>query len=117
MVILPPCDNRNMKAKGRHSNGRRLPQAIPPVVYRIPGKEVMRSVLGFDRMWFTYHALQRMKERGVTETQVISVLKQPTKKGLKTQPNRKRWRRDNIDVIFEEWPNQLGIITVFKVNS
>jgi hypothetical protein len=71
--------------------------------------------LGFDKVWFTRHALQRMKQRRVTQSEVFLVLENPTKKGLKTQPGRERWRRNRTDVVFERWADKVCIVTVMVV--
>jgi len=104
-----------MEGNGRRSRRRTEPRAIPPPPPRRPGREVERSVLGYDKVWFTRHALERMKQRGVSEQQVFRVLEQPTKKKLKTQTGRERWRRSCVDVVFERWPDKLCIITVMVV--
>lgn len=64
-----------------------------------------------------------MKIRGVTEREVYAVLRSPTRKGLPTQPDRKRYRKNKsnykaIDVVFEEWPEekQLVIVTVIVID-
>lgn len=89
-----------------------------PVAYRV----VERSVLGYDSVWFTMHADVQMKIRGVSDEEVFSVLRSPTRKNLRTQPGRQRYRRNKsnykaIDVVFEEWPqeNILVIVTVITV--
>jgi hypothetical protein len=81
------------------------------------------SVLGFETTWFTRHALDQMKIRGVTEREVYAVLCKPTKTGLPTQPDRKRYRKNKsnykaIDVVFEEWPEekQLVVVTVIVID-
>ncbi len=84
-------------------------------VRRVPGREVSHSVLGYDTVWFTNHAIQRMKQRRISEAQVFSVLEHPTAKGLKTQPGRERWRRNNVDVVFARWPDKICIITVISI--
>jgi hypothetical protein len=91
-------------------------------MHRIPGREVAHSVLGFDKVWFTRHALQRMKQRGVLQAEVFLVLKSPTRKGLRTQPNRERWRRRRsskvaVDVVFERWTDKLCIVTVIVIEG
>jgi hypothetical protein len=101
-------------------NGKRQPRKLLPDVTlsnlrRVPGREVSYSVLGYDTVWFTDHAIQRMKQRRISEGQVFSVLEHPTAKGLKTQPGRQRWRRNNIDVVFAKWPDKLCIITVISL--
>src|SRR5438477_1788739 len=95
--------------------------ATPPEPRRMPGIEVKVDdpVLGYNRIWFTRHALTRMKQRGITESEVFAVLKTPTQKGLPTAPRRLRWRKHRtarlaVDVVFTRLPNQLRIITVIK---
>jgi hypothetical protein len=89
---------------------------------RPPGRDVPldKPVLGKSIVWFTRHALDRLKQRGITEAEVLRVLQQPTHKGLPTTPQRRRWRRAgsaraSIDVVFEIWPEKLCIVTVFQV--
>ena len=101
-----------MEGNGRRRRRKRTVRAVPAEIHRSPGLEVVRSVLGFDKVWFTRHALQRMKQRGVSQTEVYLVLEHPQRKGLKTQPGRERWRRNRVDVVFERWANRLCIITV-----
>ena len=79
-----------------------------------PGKLVARQVLNFKKVWFTSHALDRMKQRGVAEKEVFAVLDNPDKKALPTEPRRFRWRKGGVDVIFEKWKEKLAIITVIK---
>ena len=55
-----------------------------------------------------------MKERDVSEDDVFKVLEKPDKKALPTSRRRFRWRKDNVDVVFEKLPDQLRIITVIK---
>jgi hypothetical protein len=103
-----------MEGNGTHQPKRGTPRATPPEARGIPGIEVAHSVLGYDKVWFTRHAIQRMKQRRVSREQVFSVLERPAKKGLRTQAGRFRWRRNGIDVIFEKWPDKLCIITVIR---
>jgi len=91
-----------------------------PFWKRSPGREVRCSVLGYELVWFTRHALDRMKQRGVTQAEVLAVLQEPDKKGLKTQPDRERWRKNRsrkvaIDVVFERWPDKICIVTVIVI--
>jgi hypothetical protein len=101
-----------MLGNGKHRRRNPPPRAIPPSVRGIPGEEVAHAVLGFKKVWFTRHAIQRMKQRRVTQAEVFAVLERPTRKGLRTQPDRERWRRDRVDVVFERWADKLCIITV-----
>jgi hypothetical protein len=100
------------------NNGRRrrpTPRAIPSRARRVPGIEVAYSVLGVDRVWFTRHAIERMNQRSVTRREVFDVLERPTRKGLRTQPHRQRWRRNRVDVVFERWADRLCIVTVIRL--
>jgi hypothetical protein len=102
-----------METNGRRHFGRFT--VIPTEIRH--GEEVAHSVLGFNKVWFTRHALLRMKQRHISQTDVFLVLEEPIQKGLKTQPGRYRWRRGTvhhraIDVVFEKWPDKVCIVTV-----
>jgi hypothetical protein len=75
------------------------------------------QVLGCRTVAFDEHALTRMGERGVTEDEVLEVLRNPDQTNLPTQPNRNRYRKvqggRRIDVVFEQDPTQIVVITVF----
>ena len=77
---------------------------------------VQESVLGCKTIGFDEHALQRMSERSVTEDEVIEVLRKPDDTSLPTQPNRFRYRKKladrSVDVVFEQDPTQIVVITV-----
>jgi hypothetical protein len=77
---------------------------------------VHEQVLGCKTVAFDEHALTRMGERGVTEDEVIEVLRNPDQTGLPTQPNRYRYRKRlagrSVDVVFEHDPTQVVVITV-----
>ena len=58
-----------------------------------------------------------MKQREVSRLEVYETLENPTRTGLRTQPGRKRVRRErtertSIDVIYEEFPQTIRIVTV-----
>lgn len=81
---------------------------------------VQSPILGKTTIWFTRHALDRMKQRGVTEKQVFAVLRNPDQKGLPTRPGRRRWRKEGpsgavVDVVFEVWADRLCIVTAIMV--
>jgi hypothetical protein len=67
--------------------------------------------IGFDE-----HAVTRMAERGVSEDDVVEVLRNPDRTGLPTQANRERYRKAisgrSVDVVFEHDPTQIVVITV-----
>ncbi|MBX9627886.1 MAG: DUF4258 domain-containing protein [Gemmataceae bacterium] len=54
---------------------------------------IHEAVLGCHSVALDEHAVTRMGERGVTEDEVIEVLKNPDRTGLRTQPNRFRYRK------------------------
>jgi hypothetical protein len=102
---------------GKH-HFRRLQQRLRPGK---KGITVERPVLDFDFVYFTHHALIRMKERGVRRSEVFAVLDSPDKKGLKTEPGRERWRKKRskslgVDVVFERWPTKICIVTVMVIS-
>ncbi len=68
---------------------------------------------------FDEHALRRMQERGVSEDDVLNVLRNPDRTNLPAGPGRLRFRRNHgsgswVDVIFEEDPTQIVVITVLR---
>lgn len=77
---------------------------------------IHEAVLGCHSVALDEHAVTRMGERGVTEDEVIEVLKNPDQTGLRTQPNRFRYRKllagRSVDVVFEHDPTQIVVITV-----
>jgi hypothetical protein len=77
---------------------------------------IQESVLGCKSVAFDEHAVTRMSERGVSEDDVLEVLRHPDQTGLPTQANRFRYRKTvlgrKMDVIFEHDPTQIVVITV-----
>ena len=77
---------------------------------------IHEQVLGCKSLAFDEHALARMAERGVTEDEVINVLRAPDQTGLPTQPNRFRYRKfftgRSVDVVFEHDPTRIVVMTV-----
>jgi hypothetical protein len=83
------------------------------------GKVIRASVLGVHVVEFTYHALARMNNRGITEEDVLSAVRNPTKTGLGAEPGHEhvRWQKDLrtfIDVVYTKKTDRLGIITAWK---
>jgi hypothetical protein len=81
---------------------------------------IQATARGRDEIAFDEHAVERMRERGVTEGQVIATLQHPDITGLPTGPGRLRLRRHygshhSVDVVFEEEPDRLVVITVMRV--
>jgi len=77
---------------------------------------VQETVLGCRCVAFDEHAITRMYERNVSEDEVLAVLKTPDQTGLPTQPSRFRYRKKivgrSVDVVFEQDPTQIIVITV-----
>jgi hypothetical protein len=76
--------------------------------------------LGRELVWITRHALDRMKLRRFSQSEVLQVLKKRDKKGLKTQTGRERWRKYRsqkvaIEVVFEKWPDKTCVVTVMVI--
>src|SRR5712692_4591045 len=88
-------------------------EAAPMAVVHVIRERVRDcSTVAFDE-----HAIQRMKERNVNEDTVLDVLRNPDDIGLPTSPNRHSYRkrygsRNWVDVIFEEDPTQIVVISV-----
>jgi hypothetical protein len=81
---------------------------------------VPANVRGKSEVAFDSHALQRMAERSITEAQVLATLQNPDITGLRADPGRLRVRRHygshhSIDVVFEEEPARIVVITVVRV--
>ena len=96
---------------GRQSD--RIPQGgLPVAISRV----INESVLGCKSIAFDEHSLVRMAERGVSEDEVIEVLKEPERTDLRTTPSRLRFRKllggRSVDVVFEHDPTQVVVITV-----
>lgn len=77
---------------------------------------IHEAVLGCHSIGLDEHAVTRMGERGVSEDEVVEVLRNPDQTGLPTQPNRFRYRKTlagrAVDVVFEHDPTQIVVITV-----
>jgi uncharacterized protein DUF4258 len=76
--------------------------------------------LGRDAVAFDEHAIKRMKERSVTEAQVVATLQKPDMTGLRADPGRQRVRRHygrhhSVDVVYEQEPSQIVVILVIRV--
>ena len=81
------------------------------------GHVIQENLLGCKTVAFDEHAIDRMRERKVSEDEVLDVLRNPTRTGLPTLPNRFRYRQadaagDWIDVIFERDPTQIVVFSV-----
>jgi len=78
-------------------------------------------VLNYDMIEFWWHALDRMNMRGITREDVIEAIEDPTTKGLPTKPGRSRIRKafpstgKIIDVVYDEKPDRLRVITAYEL--
>jgi len=106
-----------------HSNGNgNKPQAAKPEPTIAGGRGVKCEILGVSVVEFTVHADVRMKERGITEYEVLKTMRSPQETGLPTQPHRNRVRRYRnskmaVDVVYEMRPDRVVVITVILVQT
>ena len=82
--------------------------------------ELTEEVLGRERVEIIGHAQERMGDWDLTDEDALKVLRQPDLVDLPTDVGRKRYRRHktnrvSVDVVFEEFPDTIRIITVIKV--
>ncbi len=94
------------------SNNPRPPRKITDV-----SKLLQVNVLGVELVEIIHHAIIRMKERGVSDRDVLEALRNPDQTGLPTQPGRSRvrWNRTHrvaIEVVFEKMKDRVRVITV-----
>lgn len=83
--------------------------------------DVDPEILGFSKIEFTKHCLQQMRDRGISEVEVLRVLSRPQRKGLPTKGRRDRWRRHRgikraTDVVFEKLDDRIRVITAIVVD-
>ena len=80
------------------------------------GRVVAFRVLGVEFVEFSLHADKQMLSRGITDAEVVRVLKSPQETGLPTQIMRKRVRRYRgrkaaVDVVYETYPDRVIVVT------
>jgi len=81
---------------------------------------IQESVRGCRSVAFDEHAVRMMKQRGVSEDDVLEVLRNPTRTDLRADANRLHFRKQTgsqawVDVIFEEDPTQIVVVSVWRV--
>lgn len=81
--------------------------------------ELKDAILGRNRVEIIGHAQERMRDWGLTDEDALKVLRQPDVTGLPTDEGRKRYRRHktirfSVDVVFEETPDAIVVITIIK---
>jgi hypothetical protein len=82
-------------------------------------KVINYRLLGSDFVEFGYHALQRMKQRDISEQDVLRAVENPDERLPVNQPGRLRvrWHKTTmiaIDVVYEQQGNRVGIVTAVK---
>lgn len=80
---------------------------------------IQESVRGCKSVAFDAHAVLRMKERNVTEDDVLDVLRNPDETGLRADVGRLHFRKTYepgrwLSVIFEEDPTQIVVYSVIR---
>ena len=82
---------------------------------------IHESVWGCKSVGLDEQAVTRMSERGISEDEILEVLRSPDRTGFPTQDGRFRYRkliaRCDVDVVFEHDPTQIVVITVIARSS
>ena len=91
-------------------------------VYRDDSIVLNHKLRGKDLVELTGHALKRMKQRGVSQEDVLNTIEKPTKSMPTTQIGRLRFRwqktpRTSIDVVFEDGKDRVIVVTVVKISG
>lgn len=82
-------------------------------------KIIRANIREFRFVILSRHVQERMKQRGITEADILQTLRNPTRTGLRvSEPNRKRYRRNKssykaIDVVFVEKGESIDVITAY----
>ena len=83
---------------------------------------VQRSACGKPRVYLCRHATERMKQRGISESEVFEALNNPTATGLPVPKFRDRkhnsWNRSArtaIHVIFEVREDHIRVVTTYNL--
>jgi hypothetical protein len=68
------------------------------------------------------HALERMKERGISVDEVIRAIRKPTRTGLPTPPPRRRVRKQRsrseaVDVVYEMETDRIIVVTAILIKG
>lgn len=75
-------------------------------------------IMGCRVLEFCVHSLERMNQRGISQTDVIQALRTPTKRNLRADPPKQRiaWRKSDkteIHVVFLRQPPKLVVVTAY----
>jgi len=85
-----------------------------------PAKVIQAIVKGTTvTIEFLQHAASRMRERGISEADVVAVLDNPDDTGLPADEGRKRDRKNcgpgvALNVVYEELPDRLRIFSAYR---
>jgi hypothetical protein len=76
------------------------------------------DLLGKTQVEYTFHVLEQMRIRGISEAKVLAVIRNPTETGLATQSGRERVRKFKkptkaIDVVYETLEDRIRVGTAF----
>lgn len=87
-----------------------------------PGRVIRKRVGGKSYVYLTRHAMNRMKQRRIAESEVMRTIDSPDQTGLPVPKFRSRkrnmWYRSDrtaVHVIFEEMDDHIRVITVYDV--
>jgi hypothetical protein len=86
-------------------------------------KIIRANIRQFRFVILSHHVQQRMRQRGITEADILQTLKNPTRTGLRvSHPDRKRYRKNKsqykaIDVVFLEKGEFIDVITAYPTMS
>ena len=86
------------------------------------GLTLKRRLLGYEKVHFTGHALQRMKQRGITREDVFRTIENPDVVGLPTvlKTFRVRWEKTDsfgIDIVYALGTDAIRVITAIKIRK
>ena len=86
------------------------------------GRLIKKAMLGKDQVEISSHTLDRMKQRRITENQVLEALRNPSETGLNTSAGRHRVRRRlhhgrAIDVVYEIEPDRILVVTAMRTTT
>jgi hypothetical protein len=86
------------------------------------GKLVRVKLKGKPLLEICSHALERMKERGISVDEVIHAIRKPTRTGLPTPPPRRRVRKhrtrsEAVDVVYEVETDRIIVVTAILIKG
>lgn len=84
----------------------------------IPDIILEEKICGKTRMEYVPHATERMKQRSITQEDIVSALKNPTQRGLPADVPHLRisWKKSKtkvLSVVYDLTKNTIRIITAY----